>query len=94
LEGGGDFTRGSLDIEVDGFTALKGTLAVETNLEAAGFNEVLEVVVLVKDFIDNVEAGPWISDSTNKLTLAVFNPGNGHFRSVQAHVSALAWSVE
>jgi hypothetical protein len=94
LEGGGDFTRGSLDIEVDGFTAFKGTLAVETNLEAASIDDVLQVVILVIDLIDDVEAGPWVSDLTNILTLAIFNISHGHFGSVEAVASALAWSVE
>jgi len=94
LEGGDDFTGGSLDVEVNSLTAFKRTLAVETDLEAAGLNDVLQVVVLVKDLVDDVEAGPWVSDLTNVLVLSILNPSDGHFGSVEAVASAFAWSVE
>jgi len=41
LEGGDDFTGGSLDVEINGLTALKRALAVHTDLEAAAFNDEL-----------------------------------------------------
>jgi hypothetical protein len=94
LEGGDDFTRRSLDVEIDSLTALKRALAVHTDLEAASINDVFQVVVLVIDFVDDVEAGPWVSDLANVLTLSIFNPSNGHFGSVEAVASALARSVE
>jgi len=94
LEGGDDFTRGSLDVEINGLTALKRALAMHTNLEAASINEELQVVILVVDLVDDVEAGPWVSDLTNVLILSILNPGDGHFRSVEAVASAFAWSVE
>jgi len=94
LKSGDDFTRRSLDVEVNSFTALKRALAMHTDLEAATINDVFQVVVLVIDFVDDVEAGPWVSDLTNVLVLAILNISNGHFRSVAAVESALAWSVE
>jgi hypothetical protein len=94
LDGGDDFTRGSLDVEIDGFASIAWELAVETELEATGFDLVLQVVILVVDFVDDVAACPWVSDLSDVLTLAVFNIGDGQFRSVTAEESALAWSVE
>jgi len=63
-------------------------------LEAASLNDILQVVVLVVDLVNDVEAGPWVSDLTNVLILSILNPGDGHFGSVEAVASAFAWSVE
>jgi len=94
LDGGDDFTRGSLDVEINGFAGIARELEVETELEATGFDLVLQVVILVVDFVDNVAASPWVSDLADVLVLSVFNKGDGHFGSVAAHVGALARSVE
>jgi hypothetical protein len=44
--------------------------------------------------VDDVETSPWVLDLSDEFALAIFNEGNSHFRSVEAVVSALAWSVE
>jgi hypothetical protein len=93
LKGGNNFTRGRLDIEINSFTAFKRTLAMHTDLETTGFNDIFQVVVLVIKFIDNVEASPDILDLSNVLILAIFDVVNHHFRSVEAVESTLAWSV-
>jgi hypothetical protein len=93
LESGDDFTRRSLDVEVNSLTALKGTLAVHTDLEAATITNELQVVILVIDFIDNIETSPWVLDLSDVLIFTIFNIGDSHFRSVEAVASALAWSV-
>jgi len=93
LEGGDDFTRRSLDIEVDGFTALQRTLTMHTDLHAATVDDVLQVVVLVVDLVDDIAACPWVNDLTNILILAIFNVSDSHFGSVEAVEGALARSV-
>jgi hypothetical protein len=93
LKSGQDFTRRRLDVEIDSLTALKRTLTVHTDLHAAAFNDVLQVVVLVVDLIDDVAACPRVLDLSDVLVLAIFDIRDEHFGSVQAGISALAWSV-
>jgi len=88
------FTRGALDFEINMLTAFERTLAVHTDLAAAGFDLVLNVAILVKDFVADVEALIEILDFTEVVALSVFNVGNSQFRSVEAVASALAVSVE
>jgi len=94
LDTGNDITRGDFKLEVDLFTAFEGTLAVHTDLAAASFNVVSQVVVFVIDFVDDVAACPRVSDLSDVFVLSVFNVGNGDFGSVTAVAGAFAWSVD
>jgi len=67
---------------------------VHGDLATAGFDLVLHVVVLVVDFVKDVEALITILDLSDVFVLSVFDHSDSHFRSVEAVASALAWSVE
>jgi len=67
---------------------------VHTDLAAAGFDLVLNVAILVNNFIANVEALPEILDFTEVFALSVFYVGNSQFRSVEAIAGTFTVSVE
>ncbi len=58
LESGDDFTRGALDFEIDGLASIARSLAVETELAAAGFENVSHNTIFTIDFHNDVTAGP------------------------------------
>jgi len=93
LDTGNDITRGDLKLEVDLFTAFEGTFAVHTDLAAATFDVVSQVVVFIIDFVDDIAACPRVSDLSDVFVLSVFNVGNGDFGSVTAVAGTFAWSV-
>jgi hypothetical protein len=93
LDTGNSVTRRNLNIEVNGFTAFEGSLAVHTDLHAASVNVVLNVVILIVDVQNQIAAVEGISNLSKILALAILNPSNRDFGSVTAIEGTGAWSV-